>query len=244
MRKNAPRSRSQKKRDGDAALFAVTGEDLEARRAQRLRTLAILKTGRTPMEVIQVGAAAEETAATAVAAAREREPPRRPSACVEGCAWCCHKRVGVAVPEVARIAAYVQAGHAPLDSQAILERVKLTLEKRRQGSSGPAPCPLLVNDRCAVYPVRPLTCRGYNSSDPKSCQSSVTDNPRTVVPVYPPQLRLTSLVLDGMRAGLTESGLNGEILELGAALQIALTAEDALAGWLEGKPTFASARLT
>lgn len=32
------------------------------------------------------------------------------------------------------------------------------------------PCPLLENNECSIYPVRPLICRGYFvSSDPRSC---------------------------------------------------------------------------
>jgi hypothetical protein len=100
-----------------------------------------------------------------------------------------------------------------------------------------------VKRRCSAYPVRPLTCRGFNSSDAALCEASVTTNPKAVVPVYPPQVRLASLVLDGMRAGLTESGLKGDLLELAAGLRIALSTPDAADQWLAGKPVFASARL-
>src|SRR5437016_3108243 len=81
-------------------IVRVTGEDLEARRAQRLGTITILKTGRTPLEVVAIAAQAEERADEVVTAVVRREPPPQPLACAEGCSWCCHQRVGVAVPEV------------------------------------------------------------------------------------------------------------------------------------------------
>ncbi len=52
-----------------------------------------------------------------------------------------------------------------------------------------------------------------------------------------------TFVLDGMRAGLTESGLHGDLLELTAALRIGFTVADAFERWLAGEPVFAPARL-
>jgi hypothetical protein len=51
------------------------------------------------------------------------------------------------------------------------------------------------------------------------------------------------MVLDGMCAGLKESRLGGEVLELAAALHIALTVPDAIDRWLNGEPVFAPAKL-
>jgi hypothetical protein len=46
-----------------------------------------------------------------------------------------------------------------------------------------------------------------------------------------------------MRAGLEEAHLDGELLELTAALDVALTLPDAAERWLAGQAVFASARL-
>jgi len=228
----------------DRALVQVTGEDLEARRSARLSTLDAFKKGRTALEVIQIGEQAEEIASQAVAQAMHREPPRHPLACAEGCAWCCYQRVGVAVPEVIRIAEYFRNKLTPPEIKDLVERLQKGLAQRRHSSPPKAlPCILLVNDRCSAYPVRPLTCRGFNSSDAILCQASATDNPRTIVPIYARQLTANSMVLDGLRAGLKELGFSGDLLELTAALHIALTIPDALNQWLEGKSVFASARL-
>src|SRR5262249_24591172 len=105
------------------------------------------------------------------------------------------------------------------------------------------PCPLLVNHRCTAYPVRPLTCRGLTSSDAQQCERFLQAPRRTVVPSYVPQLRLMTFALDGLRAGLSESGLKDDLVEWTAALRIALEVPDAAERWLAGEPVFAAARL-
>jgi Fe-S-cluster containining protein len=113
----------------------------------------------------------------------------------------------------------------------------------RQTKVGAVPCPLLENNRCLVYPVRPLTCQGFNSSDARLCRASVETSKQIAVPIYPPQLRLMTLVLDGMCAGLKESKLEGKVLDLAVALHIALTVPETINRCLNGEPVFALAQL-
>jgi Fe-S-cluster containining protein len=225
----------------------VSGSELDARREQRLETAAILQRGRTPLIVIEIAERGAGLAETATEQAKLREPPARPSACNEGCAWCCHKKVGTAVPEVLRIVEFLKQSLSPAELAEVRERVVRLDEQRRNMTDGWAaarlPCSLLVNDRCSVYPVRPLTCRGYNSSDARRCELVVKSHQPVEVPVYGPQQRLATMVLDGLRAGLAESKLQGDLLELTAALRIALTVPDAFDQWLAGKPVFAASRL-
>jgi Fe-S-cluster containining protein len=224
------------------ATVDLGGADLEARRTQRLYTVGQLRNGRTPLQVIEIVDHAVAVGDAAVRAALARTPPRAPSACREGCAWCCYKRVGSAAPEVLRIAAYLKETLSAEGLEALRQRVQRGVEERRGGRTGLA-CPLLVEDRCAAYPVRPLTCRGYNSSDARRCERSLDPNDPVEVPAYVPQQRLFTFVLDGLRAGAQESRLDGELLELTAALEIALRTPDAGARWLAGEAVFAPARL-
>jgi hypothetical protein len=154
--------------------------------------------------------------------------------------------VGIAVPEVARISAFVSDQlDAPVRTR-LEARLQLAWENRklpRQKNSGRIPCPLLEDHRCLAYTVRPLTCQGFNSSDAELCRASVETDQRTSVPIYAPQLRMMTMVLDGMCAGLKESRLSGDVLELSAALHIALTVPDAVNRWLNGERIFAPARL-
>jgi Fe-S-cluster containining protein len=226
-----------------SAASPAGGGDLEARRVQRLKTKVILGAGKTPLHVIDLAASAVTVNDEALQETMIREPRRPPPACREGCTWCCYQRVGTAAPEVLRIAAYLRQTLSGEELQAACERIRLGAAQRRAQGRRPLPCPLLVGDLCQAYPVRPLTCRGFNSSDAHRCEAAVTQGSRVPIPVYAPQQRLATFVLDGLRAGAQESGLDGESLELTAALHLALTVPDAMDRWLAGQPVFAEARL-
>jgi len=226
----------------------VSGAELEARRSQRLKTSARLATGRIALQVVAIAEDAVRVAEDAVNVAIATDPPRLPSACQEGCAFCCHQTVGTAAPEVLRIVAYLRQTLTPDQMQATLARVRERAEQRRalrpdQRRRAGWPCPLLVENRCTAYPVRPLTCRGFNSSDARQCERALQTGNAVSVPVYAPQRTLCTYVLDGMRAGLEEAHLDGALLELTAALDIALSLPDAAERWLAGKEVFAAARL-
>jgi Fe-S-cluster containining protein len=226
---------------------AVLGAELGARRTQRVYTAGQFRQGRTPLAVIEVTRHAVAVAEEGVREAMRHVPPPR-SACREGCTWCCYKLVGTSAPEVLRIVAYLREKSTPQEWEALRERVARGEEQRRglnpaQLRRRALPCPLLVGDRCCAYPVRPLTCRGYNSSDARRCERSLDPGSEVEVPVYLPQQRMHTFVLDGLRAGLDESKLDGAALELTAALRVALETPDAEARWLAGERIFAPARL-
>jgi Fe-S-cluster containining protein len=228
-------------------LEATAGVELDARRAQRLRTAELLRRGRTPLTLIDVADHGAAVAEEAVRQAKEANPPP-PSACKEGCDWCCHLPVGTCVPEVIRIVDYLRETLPVEQFEALRDRVARLDQKRRElklagRRDARLSCALLVNHRCAAYPVRPVLCRGFNSSDASHCERFVTAHDRTPLPLYAPQLRVTAFVLAGTNAGLAEAGLKGERIELTAALHIALETPAALERFLAGAPTFATARL-
>jgi Fe-S-cluster containining protein len=226
----------------------VSGLSLDARRSQRLKAAETLQGSRIPLKLIEIAehgtAVAEETLGKAMQLER-----RLPLACKEGCDWCCHLRVGASVPEVVRIVEYLRQTLSPEELRATHERVARRDDERRQmkpaqrAASRP-PCVLLVEHRCCAYPARPLTCRGFNSADASACERFVKSAGRIdEIPMYRPQQRLMTFVLDGTRAGLQAAGLQDDLLELGAALRIALDVPDAAERWLAGEPVFAPARM-
>jgi hypothetical protein len=234
-------------RNKTASRAEVGGMELDARRLQRLKAAEVLRGGRTPLKLVEVAEHAAALAEDAVGKAMQVDPPT-PRACKEGCDWCCHLNVGTSVPEVARIAAYLRQTLTPQELEATRARVARAAEERRrlppaERAACRLPCALLVEHRCCAYPVRPLTCRGFNSSDASRCERFVKSRARVEVPTYQPQLRLMTFVLDGTRAGLQAAGLKDDLLELNAALHIALEVPDAVERWLAGEPVFAPARL-
>lgn len=238
----------KRRKPGGSFASSVGGADLEARRSQRLKTTARLASGRTPLQVVAIAEESVTVAEDALHTALTTDPPRRPSACREGCAFCCQQTVGTAAPEVLRIVAYLQQTQTLEQLKATQQCVRERTEQRRvlrpdQRGRARLPCPLLVENRCIAYPVRPLTCRGFNSADAAACERAVDTSNASAVPSYAPQRRLCTFVLDGMRAGLQEAQLDGELLELAAALDIALSLSDAAERWLAGEAVFAAARL-
>lgn len=222
--------------------------DLEwrARHTQRVRTGERLRGGRIPLALVEIADHASRLAEHAVGLAARADAPQ-PSACREGCDWCCHLTVGAGVPEVVRIVEYLRRTLTADEFGALRERV-FRLDARRRDLSGTPgdpqlPCALLVEHRCTAYPVRPLMCYGFNSGDDDACERFLRSSGQTPVPLYAPQLRLAAFVLDGMAAGLSDAGLTGERVELTAALRIALEVPDAVERFLAGVPTFAAARL-
>jgi Fe-S-cluster containining protein len=240
------KSRRENVRPGESP-FGVTGLEMEARRSGRIATTEVLKRDRTPLAVVQIAEKASETAERALALTMATSPPAMPSACQPGCAWCCYKTVGTAAPEVLRIADYLRTHLSPEALQATVDRIIRFDDERRLAHpdkrSKARPCSLLRDNQCIAYAVRPLTCRGFNSTDARKCEQSLDPRNKATVPAYQPQQRLYTLVLDGVRSGLSESGLSGELLELTGAMRIALTSADAKEKWLAGQNVFATARL-
>jgi Putative zinc- or iron-chelating domain len=244
---NQKRNLGRKTSSASNALSAE-GLEWEARREQRLETVQTLRSGRTSLQVIALAQDASDRAERGMQTTLAQHPPRPPLACTEGCAWCCRKVVGCAAPEVLHIAAYLQEHLSPEQMEATRQRViERDGERRslRQDSwaAKRVACPLLVDERCCVYPVRPLTCRGFNSTDARACERSVKSREHVDVPTHAPPHRLATFVLDGLRSGLGEAGLSGDLLELTAALRVALALPDAAQQWLAGQPIFAGARL-
>jgi Fe-S-cluster containining protein len=227
---------------------ARLGAELGARRKQGVYTAEQFRHARTPLQVIEVTRHADAVTDEAVQAALKEMPPQAAPACREGCAWCCYKPVGTAAPEVLRIVAYLRDTLPAEQWESLRERVRSGAEQRQllgiaRVRRVALPCPLLVENRCSAYPVRPLTCRGYNSSDARRCERALDPDSGACVPIYWPQQRLAAFVLDGLRAGLEENRLDGELLELTAALHIALETPNVEERWLSGERVFVPAHL-
>jgi uncharacterized protein len=77
-------------------------------------------------------------------------------ACRAGCGGCCQHHLSVFPVEAAAIGKAVET--LPPETQAIIRRQAAAV-REREARGGPVACPLLVDDRCAVYESRPLICR-------------------------------------------------------------------------------------
>ncbi len=172
--------------------------------------------------------------------------PSSPVACREGCAFCCRLRVVTTIPEVLQIAAAIQLWPSPQQS-AVRARIEAHVAAMA-GVDGIArritltTCPLLVDSRCSVYLIRPLSCRGWNSLDAEACEANDRDPSRMLqIEINMPQHQISAHVQQGMADGLKRAGLEHNRVEFMDALKLALVVPDAEARWLAGESVFQSA---
>lgn len=108
--------------------------------------------------------------------------PTHDLACKAGCGSCCAAHVGVEVAEAFAIMRHLQQSHTPDDFAALMAQVaEIAAEV---GDLDPGTrwvkqvfCAFLDPDSqsCTIYAVRPLACRGYNSTDLDACNRSTTN---------------------------------------------------------------------
>ncbi len=196
---------------------------------------------------VAAAAAASDRAAALDRAALAAEPPESPIACAKGCPACCVSKVAVVAPEVLRITEHLRRSLAPEAFAALVERVRAAEERTRGLSRADRaragmPCPLLVDGACSVHEVRPLICRGWSSLDASACARHFADPERAPVPPsYRVAYELASAVLAGLGRAALDAGRDGRLLELTAALRVALEQPGAAADWDEGRPAFSPA---
>jgi Fe-S-cluster containining protein len=158
-----------------------------------------------------------------------RDEYRPPLDCKEGCSYCCCKPgVLVSIPELLRILDYLQTRFDATAVSAVRERAR-----RYVGQLGgrsfddptdeSIPCPLLSDARCSVYEVRPLTCRGYNSTSVDACRQA-HESTNVLVPMFSVIKDVTDGATVGAATRLREIGFNDSLVDLGTALDIALEA--------------------
>ena len=155
--------------------------------------------------------------------------------CRDGCWYCCCKpNVLVSVPELVRLLDHIERTF-PADAVAHLRDRARRYSAQMAGRSLDAPtnesvpCPLLVDARCSVYEVRPLVCRGYNSTDVDACRRAHTDA-TALVPIFAMLKDVTDGATVGVGQSLAASICNDSVVDLGTALDLALSRERDVAG--------------
>jgi Fe-S-cluster containining protein len=162
-------------------------------------------------------------------------------ACQKGCAYCCHARVTVTVPEIFLLArALRRRWDDPNDSFKAKFQQQETVTRDLTGDQRAATrtaCPILIDGVCGMYEQRPMPCRAYASKSLPACiefYNQVSHN----VPQSEINQLMRSIIFAGLKAALIHTGLDSNGYELGHALDVAMT-RGAEARWLSGEPIFA-----
>ncbi len=201
-----------------------------SREAGQSLTADSLKQGIRLQAAVSAAADVAQFADEALAIVQEEYRPRLH--CQEGCHYCCCKPgVLASIPELLRILALIHSTFSEADVLALRERAKRYGEQVAGRNFNElvdesVPCPLLVDGRCSVYEVRPLVCRGYNSTDVDACRKAHSD--RTArVPIFAMLKDVTDGATVGAAQSLKAAGFNDSLIDLGTALQLALPGGEA-----------------
>lgn len=173
------------------------------------------------------------------------------AACGPGCSYCCHLLVGTSIPEVLLVARKLNQ-LLPPDELASLRHELKTLAAagnvydewwwKKSGAS----CPFLMTDnghRCAIYPIRPFTCRSHCSSSREACRQSFARAEDMDIPTFPYLRRFIDLYSAAFILGAKAMGLPSHQVGFIGALDITLNSEDAPERWLGGEDIFGEARV-
>jgi Fe-S-cluster containining protein len=118
-------------------------------------------------------------------------------ACRAGCAHCCKLQVDALPHEVVDVVDYVRFGdHFTREERArILEKLRLAVAltlgmNADQYRALNLRCPFLAdNDTCSVYPVRPVSCRAFGSTDVEVCALTKPDDQKSAFRAVPASLQ-------------------------------------------------------
>jgi Fe-S-cluster containining protein len=202
---------------------------LTSRDAGKTLTLDSLRAGIRLETVISAAANVAQYADTALAIVFDEYRPRLH--CKEGCWYCCCKPgVLTSIPDLLRILDHIRSTFGAGDVAALDERARRYVAQMNGRSfddlvDESVPCPLLVDGRCSVYEVRPLVCRGYNSTNVDACRKAHEDAD-VLIPTFAVLKDVTDGVTVGAAQCLKPAGFNDSLVDLGTALNIALAAGD------------------
>jgi Fe-S-cluster containining protein len=186
--------------------------------------------------------------AEAVELRRQETPLEKPLACDAGCSHCCRRlKVTMTQIEAIRLAAHLRSELSEDDLAALRKEVDaafaavggLTAAERAGVDRA---CPLLDDaGRCRAYAARPLSCRGANAFDASACAKSLADGGKTVVEHDAPQLGIASSIAEGATYATRDARRDFRIVELVAALHVALADPEITKRWSRGERVFEAA---
>jgi hypothetical protein len=235
----------------DAALARFDRMGFEAEAAGEIVTSTAravaerLATAVTRDDVVGATRATAQIASAALRGIRagrtEKHLPVLTAACARGCAHCCKVHVSISAPEALVLAAFFEDTLPAGELAALRERLARFSDEVRSLDqtarvAAKLACPLLVDDACTAYPVRPLVCAGASSLDATACARAL-DDPDGAIPLEPLVNGVLRAVQIGLSAAISARGLDVGRYELAGALAVALSPR-AAERWLAGERIF------
>lgn len=172
--------------------------------------------------------------------------------CKQGCAHCCHLRVGASIPEVLVIYSELAAQTTQEGFILLKERVLNVVAKGNTLTDAfwlttRTPCPFLdvdTNQLCLIFSLRPFACRAYHSTDVDACQKGYEQGQKTMIPCFPLYRATTEMYSSILTWVLAQKGFPSYQVGFVKALEILFKNKGASDRWLDNKEdVFRSAKL-
>jgi Fe-S-cluster containining protein len=148
-------------------------------------------------------------------------------------------------PEALRIGHYVGQNFSQEDKDGLMKRVNRSLSLKAGKSKKKIarlrrqfPCPLLMDGKCSIYPVRPLVCRAMHTFNAEACEQELLGGKLEPGEYYAHRYEFVWSISSGLQNGCLEVGCQTGILDLVLALQDFLTRENPVEKWIAGKEVF------
>lgn len=170
-------------------------------------------------------------------------PSPVPVDCVKGCSFCCYLYASATAPEIFALSRYLRANFDADRLADIAERCAplkgMSIDDRNRAK---IPCPLLQDDACSAYEVRPIACRICVSGSRARCEAGFNGSdesiPRPRVHIYAGSNTRLALI-----SAIESTGRANHAYELGEALALALDEPDLESRWLAGEDVFVSCQV-
>lgn len=162
--------------------------------------------------------------------------------CRKGCNYCCSALVTCSAPEIFRVAAWLRQNATTAAARIDLSKIAVEAARRHELTREQmfierAPCPLLVEGMCGVYPVRPIPCRSLFSMSSEACRLALEENSGEV-PIVVGAMQKGEMARTLLLAAVSAAGLSDRGIELTAGVMAVIDKPDAEARWLAGENVF------
>lgn len=162
-------------------------------------------------------------------------------ACGKGCSHCCHIWVSATAPEALYIASRIRRKANSTVQFRIADAHQNTKQFAfDERDKHPYPRPMLENNACSIYDIRPMTCRFAASGDAEICARSYHNVTDENIPTPFMYVAGSGAYALAMSCALKRAGFIPAAYSFNSALEIALTNHNAEEEWLKGVDVFAS----
>lgn len=167
---------------------------------------------------------------------------RVPIACKAGCSWCCHIRVELLPHEAIALFRYINTQLEPGERKATIERINANAKQierltDKQHRCTNIQCALLVNNRCSVYPARPMLCGGHHSLDVDACTEGF-EKPtieEDIIPLIDTLAVVRGMMMVATQEALDKLELDNQSIELHTALAALFRDPSLIGRWRGGR---------